>query len=297
MIHAYTFDIPYLWTGDATGRENPALLFDDDLAAQDAADASGRTGAAAGSLTLGATKDLYLFRIREKPSAVPNYLSELTYNDELEDTFNHYPGFNGDYGPNVLKYAADYQPQIFGNVFTTNCTAPSRTPISASFGSGRNMNNTYGASAVGCSPIASSRTTPPSSRICWLTRNAAATRPAPPVSSGCPRSPGSISISTAAMSSVKHWRPSTCRRSSRNWTRCQSSPTWQSNRWNIPFGGGGCVFHGFLPPNPWEGCHSIHGKPATQSTGNLPLNPRQGCHPLQAKPATVGAQRRWVAYY
>ena len=61
--------------------------------------------------------------------------------------------------------------------------------------------------------------------------------------------------------------------------------------------GGDCVFHGFLPPNPWEGCHSIHGKPATQSTGNLPLSPRQGCHPLQAKPATVGAQRRWVAYY
>jgi IS1 family transposase len=27
-----------------------------------------------------------------------------------------------------------------------------------------------------------------------------------------------------------------------------------------------CVFHGFLPPNPWEGCHSIHVKAATQST-------------------------------
>ena len=27
-----------------------------------------------------------------------------------------------------------------------------------------------------------------------------------------------------------------------------------------------CIFHGCLPPNPWEGCHSIHGKPATQST-------------------------------
>src|SRR3954447_1484952 len=99
------------------------------------------------------------------------------------------------------------------------------------------MNNTCGANAAGCSPIASSRTTPPSSRICWLTKNAAATRPAPPVSSGCPRSPGSISTSTAAMSSVKHRRPSTCRRSSRNWTRSQSSPTWPSDRWNIPFRG------------------------------------------------------------
>jgi predicted ATPase len=27
-----------------------------------------------------------------------------------------------------------------------------------------------------------------------------------------------------------------------------------------------CVFHGFLPPNPWEGCHSNHVKAATQST-------------------------------
>jgi hypothetical protein len=27
-----------------------------------------------------------------------------------------------------------------------------------------------------------------------------------------------------------------------------------------------CVFHGFLPPNPWAGCHSNHGKAATQST-------------------------------
>ena len=24
-----------------------------------------------------------------------------------------------------------------------------------------------------------------------------------------------------------------------------------------------CVFHGFLPPSPWEGCHSVHVKPAT----------------------------------
>ena len=27
-----------------------------------------------------------------------------------------------------------------------------------------------------------------------------------------------------------------------------------------------CIFHGCLPPSPWEGCHSIHVKPATQST-------------------------------
>jgi hypothetical protein len=29
---------------------------------------------------------------------------------------------------------------------------------------------------------------------------------------------------------------------------------------------GMCIFHGCLPPNPWEGCHSVHMKPATQST-------------------------------
>ena len=27
-----------------------------------------------------------------------------------------------------------------------------------------------------------------------------------------------------------------------------------------------CIFHGCLPPNPWESCHSIHVKPSTQST-------------------------------
>jgi hypothetical protein len=28
----------------------------------------------------------------------------------------------------------------------------------------------------------------------------------------------------------------------------------------------GCIFHGCLPPNPWEGCHPVHMKPATHST-------------------------------
>jgi hypothetical protein len=27
-----------------------------------------------------------------------------------------------------------------------------------------------------------------------------------------------------------------------------------------------CIFHGCLPPNPWERCHSIPVKPSTQST-------------------------------
>jgi hypothetical protein len=57
-----------------------------------------------------------------------------------------------------------------------------------------------------------------------------------------------------------------------------------------------CVFHGFLPPNPWEGCHSNHVKAATQSTGSLPRGPREGCPLIQAKPATLGAQRRWMRH-
>src|SRR6266571_3452635 len=40
-----------------------------------------------------------------------------------------------------------------------------------------------------------------------------------------------------------------------------------------------CVFHGFLPPSPSEGCHVDH----------------EGCHPRQAKPAPVGAARRRVS--
>src|SRR5438067_262059 len=63
-----------------------------------------------------------------------------------------------------------------------------------------------------------------------------------------------------------------------------------------------CVFHGFLPPSPSEGCHSVHANAATQSTGLLPPSPRErchvdheGCHPRQAKPAPVGAARRRVA--
>ena len=47
-----------------------------------------------------------------------------------------------------------------------------------------------------------------------------------------------------------------------------------------------CIFHGCLPPNPWEGCHSVHMKPATQSTGKLPPNPWESCHPVHVKPAT-----------
>src|SRR5262245_18826330 len=39
-----------------------------------------------------------------------------------------------------------------------------------------------------------------------------------------------------------------------------------------------CIFHGCLPPSPWEGCHSVHVKPATQSTGFLPPSPREACH-------------------
>ena len=47
-----------------------------------------------------------------------------------------------------------------------------------------------------------------------------------------------------------------------------------------------CIFHGCLPPSPWEGYHAVHMKPATQSTGRLPPNPWESCHPVHVKPAT-----------
>jgi hypothetical protein len=48
----------------------------------------------------------------------------------------------------------------------------------------------------------------------------------------------------------------------------------------------GCVFHGFLPPSPSEGCHSVHVNAATQSTGCLPPSPRERCHVDHGKVAT-----------
>jgi|SoiMetStandDraft_2_1073263.scaffolds.fasta_scaffold994384_1 hypothetical protein len=47
-----------------------------------------------------------------------------------------------------------------------------------------------------------------------------------------------------------------------------------------------CVFHGFLPPSPSEGCHSVHVNAATQSTGLLPPSPRERCHVDHGKVAT-----------
>src|SRR5712691_8188467 len=47
-----------------------------------------------------------------------------------------------------------------------------------------------------------------------------------------------------------------------------------------------CIFHGCLPPSPWEGCHSVHRIPATQSTGFLPPSPREACHVDHGKVAT-----------
>ena len=47
-----------------------------------------------------------------------------------------------------------------------------------------------------------------------------------------------------------------------------------------------CVFHGFLPLSPSEGCHSVHVKPAIQSTGFLPPSPREACHVDHGKVAT-----------
>src|SRR5712691_9269227 len=41
----------------------------------------------------------------------------------------------------------------------------------------------------------------------------------------------------------------------------------------------GCVFHGFLPPSPWECCHPVQRISATQSTGMLPSSLRHACHP------------------
>jgi hypothetical protein len=47
-----------------------------------------------------------------------------------------------------------------------------------------------------------------------------------------------------------------------------------------------CVFHGFLPPSPSEGCHAVHVNAATQSTGCLPPSPRERCHVDHGKVAT-----------
>jgi hypothetical protein len=49
---------------------------------------------------------------------------------------------------------------------------------------------------------------------------------------------------------------------------------------------GPCIFHGCLPPSPWEGCHLIHVKPAIQSIGKLPPSPREACHVDHSKVAT-----------
>ena len=46
-----------------------------------------------------------------------------------------------------------------------------------------------------------------------------------------------------------------------------------------------CVFHGILPPNPQESCHSVHVKVAMQSIRKLPPNPSESCHPIHAKVA------------
>src|SRR6266487_83469 len=47
-----------------------------------------------------------------------------------------------------------------------------------------------------------------------------------------------------------------------------------------------CIFHGCLPPSPWEGCRLIHVKPASQSMGKLPPSPREACQPVHGKAAT-----------
>src|SRR5712691_1076428 len=47
----------------------------------------------------------------------------------------------------------------------------------------------------------------------------------------------------------------------------------------IAFAEDACVFHGFLPPSPWECCHVIQRISATQSTGMLPSSLRHACHP------------------
>ena len=54
---------------------------------------------------------------------------------------------------------------------------------------------------------------------------------------------------------------------------------------------GQCIFHGCLPLSPWEGCHSVHVKPATQSMGTLPPSPREACHVDHGKVATQSRRR------
>ncbi len=123
LIHVFVFDGPYYWNG-AGGQFNPSLLFDTDanLALSDAA---GPLGAAAGTLSMGATKDLFLFRAFNHPGIRPTEATQVEYDDEWEDTFNHYPGNNPDYGFNVVnQFAPDYLPQVEREVYTTSCSAP-----------------------------------------------------------------------------------------------------------------------------------------------------------------------------
>src|SRR5215813_11050757 len=40
----------------------------------------------------------------------------------------------------------------------------------------------------------------------------------------------------------------------------------------------GCIFHGCLPPNPWERCHPVHVNAATWTTARLPPIPGEACH-------------------
>jgi hypothetical protein len=108
---------------------------------------------------------------------------------------------------------------------------PSRTAVKP------NMNNISGGNAAVCSPTASLRTTPRSYPISWHTKNALATRKALPHCNRSRRLLGNMSTSTAAMSSARDQKPSTCLRSFRNWVTLPSHTTSLFNPRNKPFRG------------------------------------------------------------
>jgi hypothetical protein len=73
------------------------------------------------------------------------------------------------------------------------------------------------------------------------------------------------------------------------WTDCTDGLRQrhkERQRWSLIAIAQKCICHGCLPPSPWEGCHSVHVKPATQSTGFLPPSPREACHVDHGKVAT-----------
>ncbi|MDQ3282375.1 MAG: hypothetical protein M3Q69_13320, partial [Acidobacteriota bacterium] len=137
LIPIYIMDVrkylaggPYYWSGN-NGRFNPSLLFDTDqnLTRQDDAERRNDPRAGAGTLYMGVMKDVILYRSQNAVGAVPVFTNPAEFEGYLSAAFSRYPGFNAQYGPNVIRYAQDYTPQkraatIFQASSTETCNAP-----------------------------------------------------------------------------------------------------------------------------------------------------------------------------